>query len=362
MARGRIPKCKFRAAAVHAAPVFMNKTATTAKVLRLIGQAAQEEISLLVFPEAFIPGFPYFINCYPPVKQLDAIVQYAEQSVDIEGEEIAQIRAACQSFRMTISLGISERVSGGYSLFNSQIHIDTDGTILGVHRKLQPTFAERFVWSQGDGSTLRCFETKAGYNLGGLCCWEHTMNGARQALLMDKQHVHAGAWPALSTIPGFDTVADTQIEALMKNHALTAQVFVISASNYVDESCLTWLRENIGETDLLATGGGWSAIIHPFCSYLAGPITGGREELLQAEIDLSQLASVKVWVDGAGHYSRPEVLQFSVNRTAIWDHEKQTTGIANPSPIPANPWRNDKINGQADKGSREGLKATHNGA
>ncbi|OJD22901.1 hypothetical protein ACJ73_05753 [Blastomyces percursus] len=347
MARGEIPKCKFKAAAVHAAPVYMDKAATTRKVLQLIEQAAKRGISLLVFPEVFIPGFPYFINCYPPIKQVPAIQQYAEQSVAVDGDEIAQIQATCATFGITISLGISERVSGGYTLFNSQLNIDSDGTVLGVHRKLQPTFAERFVWAQGDGSTLRCFETRAGYNLGGLCCWEHTMNGARQALIADRQHVHAGAWPALSTIAGFEAVADAQMEALMKNHALTAQVFVISAANYVDETCLRWLRQNLGETDMVKAGGGWSAIIHPFCSYLAGPVTGEREELLEAEIDLAQVANVKIWVDGAGHYSRPEVVQFTVNQTAIWDDEK--VGVLSSLPL-----RNAVSDGAADKDGAEG--------
>ena len=233
------------------------------------------------------------------------------------------MQAACRAFGVTISLGISERISGGYSIFNSQVHIDDDGTILGVHRKLQPTFAERVVWAQGDGSTLHAWETNAGYNLGGLCCWEHVMNGAREALIMDRQHIHAAAWPSLSTITGFDTVADIQIEALMKNHALTAQVFVISASNYVDQSCLQWMRENIGEQDLCKAGGGWSAIIHPFCFYLAGPTTGEKEELVTADIDLAQLSTVKVWVDTAGHYSRPEILQFNVDRKAVWADERR---------------------------------------
>ncbi|KAL1980817.1 hypothetical protein VTN96DRAFT_3512 [Rasamsonia emersonii] len=332
-----MPSAKFRAAAVHATPEYMNKAATTTKVLRLIEQAAQQSITLLVFPEVFIPGFPYFINCYPPLKQVDAIVQYRQQSVAVDGEEIAQIRSACRAFGVSISLGISERMSDGRStLFNSQVFIDTDGTILGVHRKIQPTFAERYLWGQGDGWTLRTFDTKAGYKLGGLCCWEHTINGARQALIADNQHVHAAAWPSLSTLAGFEDVADTQIEALMKTHALTAQVFVICASNYVDESCLQWLRKNLGETDLVKAGGGWSAIIHPFCAYLAGPVTGEREELLTAEIDLSQLEGVKLWLDGAGHSSRPEILQFSVNRRPVWADEKEdkTSGWTLPAPVP----------------------------
>lgn len=220
---------------------------------------------------------------------------------------------------------------GGFTLFNSQVFIEgTSGAILGVHRKLQPTFAERYVWAQGDGSTLKVWSAiasrpseedgsrGASYNLGGLCCWENTMNGARQALLEQGQHVHAAAWPALSTMRGFEALADAQIEALMKTHALTAQVFVVCAANYVDDGCLDWMETNLGPQDYVKKGGGWSAVIHPFCSFLAGPFTGSEEKLVVAELDFESLGPVKVWIDGNGHYKRPEVLELRVNTKSIW--------------------------------------------
>lgn len=222
---------------------------------------------------------------------------------------------------MTISLGVSERMAGGYTLFNSQITIDPSGRILSVHRKLQPTYVERCVWAQGDGSTLRVCsvtEDERRYNLGGLCCWEHTMNGARQALIEQNQHVHAAAWPALSTLRGFEAIADAQIEALMKTHALTAQVFVVCAANYVDDTCLEWMEKKFGPQELIKKGGGWSAIIHPFCSYLAGPHTGEQEKLVVAELDFESLGPVKVWIDGNGHYKRPEVLSMKVQQRPFW--------------------------------------------
>lgn len=252
---------------------------------------------------------------------------------------ISAIQKTCRAAGVTISLGVSERMAGGYTLFNSQIHIDSSGTILGVHRKLQPTYAERYVWGQGDGSTLRVWnvahkaatgepggeqqpeeEKSGGYNLGGLCCWENTLNGARQALVEQNQHVHVAAWPALSTMRGFETVADAQIEALMKAHALTAQVFVLCASNYVDDTCLEWLEQNLGAQDLVKRGGGWSAVVHPFCSYLAGPHTGEEPEwkLVTAELDFGDLGPVKVWIDGNGHYKRPEVLEMKINPKVLW--------------------------------------------
>ncbi|KAJ7110379.1 carbon-nitrogen hydrolase [Mycena crocata] len=317
-------KTKFKAAAVHAAPVYMDKKASTQKVIDLIQQGSAKDIKLLVFPETFIPGYPYFIMCYPPLEQVSAIAQYAEQSVVVQGEsatEIRAIRTACRDAGVAICLGISERVAGGYTLFNSQVHIDTSGEILGVHRKLQPTYVERAVWGQGSGATLQTYKYGGGYNMGGLCCWENCMHLARQALLEQNEHIHAAAWPSLSTMRGFERTANSQIEALMKSHALMCQTFVICSSNFVDETCLTWMENNLGKQDLVKRGGGWSSIIHPFCAILAGPHEGEMERLVDAEIDLTQLATVKVWIDAAGHYKRPEVLGLWVDKKSLWKDE-----------------------------------------
>lgn len=242
---------------------------------------------------------------------------------DSSDPSIRAVQDACREAGVTVSLGVSERMAGGFTLFNSQVHIDSSGSILGVHRKLQPTYAERYVWGQGDGSTLSVWPVDAGsgrgsYNLGGLCCWENTLNGARQALIEQKQHIHVGAWPSLSTMKGFEDVANAQIEALMKTHALTAQVFVLTAANPVDDTCLEWMEKNLGKQDLVKKGGGWTAVIHPFCSIVAGPQTGAEERLVVAELDLNDLGHVKVWIDGNGHYKRPEILELKVNKKQMW--------------------------------------------
>ncbi|ORY17152.1 carbon-nitrogen hydrolase [Clohesyomyces aquaticus] len=315
------PQGKHIVAAAHASPVFMDKKRTIEKVVALIEQAWKENVKFLVFPETFVPGYPYFIECYPPLTQAPALAKYADESVTVEngGSDMAVIQKACSAYEVAISLGISERVADGYTLFNSQVLIDNTGTILGVHRKLQPTYAERYVWAQGSGATLKTWRVdELDCNVGGLACWEHTMNGARQALIMHDQHIHAGAWPALSTMSGFEQVADAQIEALMKAHALTAQCFVVTASNYVDQDCLDWMEKNLGPQDFVKKGGGWSAVIHPFCSFLAEPHTGAEEKVVKAEIDFDQMGMVKVWVDAKGHYRRPDVLKFEVDETQKW--------------------------------------------
>jgi hypothetical protein len=121
---------------------------------------------------------------------------------------------------------------------------------------------------------------------------------------------------------GFEAVADAQIEALMKAHALTAQVFVITASNYVDSTCLNWMEENLGPQEFVKEGGGWSSVLHPFCAFLAGPHTGAEEKLVTGEVDFSSMGAVKVWIDAAGHYQRPEILKFSFDERPLWADEK----------------------------------------
>ncbi|KAI5853643.1 carbon-nitrogen hydrolase [Durotheca rogersii] len=320
---------KVKAAAVHAAPVYMDKAASLRKVLALINQAARKSVELLAFPEVFVPGFPYFAYAYAP--NAATVALYAAQSVVVP-DDLEDVQAACAKFNIVVVLGISERMRGGNSLFNSIVTVDADGTILGVHRKVQPTWAERLVWGQGSGYTLRTYELRTmddgggGYRIGGLACWEHVINGARQALIDQGQHVHVGCWPALDVLKGFEKVACAQIEALMKTHALTAQVFVLCASSYVDETCLRWMTEKLGPQDKVRAGGGWTAIVHPFCSIVAGPHTTSQDKLVVSEIDLSQLDLVKAYVDGVGHYKRPEVFSSHVDMTQRWKDEPDIVG------------------------------------
>jgi predicted amidohydrolase len=300
-------------AAVHAAPEFLDREASIAKAAEWIGKAAERGARLVVFPEVFVPGFPYWINLYPPIVQPGLHARYAAASVDLSGSQLAPVRAAACAAGSVVVLGVSE-VDGG-TLYNTQVFIDERGEIIGRHRKLQPTFAERTVWGQGDGSTLKVWDTSVG-RLGGLVCWEHTMNLARHALIGQGEQIHASSWPGLSTLVGFREVFDPQVEAMTRNHALTGQCFVVVAQSPVTQQMLDVMSEALGPQDFLTTGGGWSAIIHPMTPYLAGPHTGSDEELLVADIDLDEIPGVKVFVDATGHYSRSEVLRLVVDDEA----------------------------------------------
>jgi predicted amidohydrolase len=269
------------------------------------------------------------VQLFAPVQLFGAIAAYGQESVTADGPEIDRIRAACGNHRVAISLGFSERISSGTALFNSQIFIDSKGSILGVHRKLQPTLGERIVWAQGGGKSLRAYASSDGYVIGGLLCSENSMNGARQALLEDGEQIHVGAWPALSAIAAQADIVDLQTEAMTKGHAVGGQVFTIAVSDFVDDRCLNWIKDNLGHSEHLIQGGGggWSAIVHPNATFLAGPHTGPTEKFVQCEIDLSHIWISKVLTDAVGHYKRPEVLKLSVNRAPLWPDEHDLVDV-----------------------------------
>ena len=226
----------------------MDKTASAEKAAHWVTKAGAEGVQLLVFPEVFLPGFPYWINCYAPLIQADVNTRYQRESVTIDGPEIQLIADACREANVSIVIGISERRVEGHTCHNSAFLSRRRDGVVGVHRKLQPTYAERYIWGQGDGSTLIAPLTPAG-RVSALCCWEHTMNLARQAVIEQQPDIHAALWPSLSTMAGFDAVANIQIEAMMRNHALTGGCFVFrrrarSRKRCCNFSMTHWGRRN----------------------------------------------------------------------------------------------------------------------
>lgn len=297
---------RFKVAAVQASPVFLDRDATIEKGCALIAEAASGGASLAVFPETWIPGYPVWANAdsrwnYRPSKQ--AYGMLFRNAVDVPGPEVARLCEAARRSSMAVVMGINERVSTG-TLYNSMLFIDGDGTLLGIHRKLTPTYHERMVWGQGDGSTLSVFDSSVG-RIGGLVCWEHWMPLARYALYAQAEQIHAAVWPS----------ATETFLLSCRNMAFEGRLFVVAAASYLTRSMLPadfpLLREMDALSEQLCVGG--SAIIGPDARFVAGPVYG-CETIVYGDIDMDLILEEKELLDVAGHYARPDVFSFGVNR------------------------------------------------
>lgn len=296
----------FKVAAVQAAPVFLDRDATIEKGCGLIAEAAAAGAKLAVFPETWVSGYPVWTNAdsrwnYRPSKQLYA--QFYRNAVEIPSPAVERLCEAAGRHSMTVVVGINERSPTG-TIYNSMLFIDSDGTLLGTHRKLVPTYHERMVWGRGDGSTLSVFDSSVG-RLGGLVCWEHWMPLARYTLYAQGEQVHAAVWPS----------APETFLLSCRAMAFEGKVFVVAAASYLTRSMLPadfpLAKEMEVFPEQLCLGG--SAIIGPDARYLAGPVYD-CETIIYADIDLGRIPEEKELLDVAGHYARPDVFSLEVNR------------------------------------------------
>jgi nitrilase len=301
----------FKVAAVQASPVFMNREATIEKSVTLLKQAAKEGAKLVVFPETFVPTYPMWVWAVPPNAnaQISALHgEYMAQSVDLTKDHLAPLQRAAKETGTIVTIGISEvhSAAGGNSLLNSNICIGADGSIIGNHRKLVPTAPERLIWAMGDGSTLRTFDTTLG-KFGGLICWENYMPLARYAMYADGAEV--------MITPTWDE-GETW-EASMRHIAKEGRVYVVSSSIVMrtDEIPERYKLRDLfvdPENPYFKVGG--SMIVDPSGKILAGPLNN-EEGILYADVDPALLLSLKWNLDVTGHYSRPDVFHFSVDRS-----------------------------------------------
>jgi nitrilase len=296
-----------KVAAAQLSPIFLDKEKTVDKACDAILEAGRKGAHLIVFPEAFIPGYPDWVWLIPNSKGADLnelYVQLVENAVTIPGKTTERLCKAAKSASINVVMGINERnsESSGSSLYNSLLFIDDNGLLMGKHRKLIPTGGERLIWAQGDGSTLRSYETSAG-KIAGLICWENYMPLARNAIYQ------SGAQILVS--PTWDKSANWLQS--MRHIAREGGLFVIS-------TCMVLSMDDIPDQfnfkQLYPEGRQWinvgnSCIIAPNGEILAGPLEA-EEAIIYAEIDHQQIIASKRMFDVVGHYSRPDVFMFNL--------------------------------------------------
>ncbi|GBD50498.1 Nit6803 family nitrilase [Methylopila sp. Yamaguchi] len=288
-----------RAAAVQIAPDIENGAGTLDRVLNALDDAAGKGAELVVFPETFLPWYPYFSFVHPPVTTGGEHLRLYEHAVVVPGPVTDAVSAAARRRGLVVVLGVNERDHG--SLYNAQLIFDADGTLKLKRRKITPTYHERMIWGQGDGSGLRAVDTNVG-RVGALACWEHYNPLARYALMADHEEIHAAQFPGSMVGPIF---AD-QMEVTIRHHALESGCFVVNATGWLTDE----QRAGISPDEKLRkalTGGCMTAIVSPEGAHLVPPLTEG-EGILIADLDMALVTKRKRMMDSIGHYARPELL------------------------------------------------------
>lgn len=331
---------RFKAAAVMAAPVFLDREATTEKACALIAEAGSAGARLTVFPEVYVPGYPYWIWLTTPTLGAPHFLRLFKNAVEIDSPTVKKLGRAARAANTYLVMGISEREGG--TLYNTLVYFNDRGEVIGRHRKLQPTHVERTIWGHGDGSDLRVFDTELG-KISGLICWEHTMDLVRYALTAMGEQIHIAAWPGVSTLTHnpHSCIFNDVTDAAARHHALAGQTFVINVQSPIGADAI----EQMGfqdKPDMIRPGGGWTAIIGPDGQILSGPLTD-KEGILYAEIDLEQIILCKYACDSAGHYARPDVLRLcaDLRPQPVWEPRQLPEAPASspiaslPEPLPA---------------------------
>lgn len=303
-----------RVAAVQAAPVFLDREASIERAVHWIGRAAAEGAGLVAFGESWIPGYPAWLDLcpgaafwdHPPAKRVYA--RLLDNAVSVPGDDTARLGAAAREHGVVVVIGVHERVPSGpghNSLYNTQLVIGADGAISLTHRKLVPTFAERLVWSPGDGDGLEAVDTAVG-RLGTLICWEHWMPLARQALHESSEQIHVAAWPTVREM----------YQIASRHYAFEGRCFVLAVGSLLSAAEmppeLALPAELQGRPSELIIRGG-SCIIGPDGAFVVEPVFD-REELLIADLDLGRIAEESLSLDVTGHYSRPDLFEFRRRR------------------------------------------------
>ncbi len=299
---------KFKAAAVQASPVYLNRKGTIEKACQLMMAASKNGAKLVAFPETYVPGYPHWIQLDVPSANYPFFKRLFEQAVVIPSAATEELCRGAREADVYVVIGVNEKASTQMgTMWNTNLLIDNRGRILGKHRKIVPTFAEKMVWSRGDGSGLRVWETDLG-RIGTLICGNNTHSLYKYALIAQGEQVHVANYPS-SRPPQADIRIWNRIRS--GAHSLEGKLFTITSSSTINSEMVEILcGDDQKKRKYLASLNSYSAVHNPLGNTLAE--VEDKDEIIYADIDISEMITAKQYHDIIGHYTRMDVVSLNL--------------------------------------------------
>lgn len=318
---------KFKAAAVQTSPVFLNVDKTIEKAISFIKEASSNGAQLIAFPEVFIAGYPYWNWIMTPVQGSKWYEQLYKNSVAVTDESMKPLFQAAKEFNMHVVIGINERGDSFGEIYNTNLIIDNHGNLIGKHRKLVPTWAEKLTWTSGDGSSLKVYKTEIG-PIGTLACGENTNTLARFTLLSQGELIHIANYISLPVAPPDYNMAEA-IKIRAAAHSFEGKLFTVVSCSTISKEIMDVLKPDVPNIEELLTrkSSAFSGIIGPNGAVVGEPLIDD-EGIVYAEIDLEKCIQPKQMHDILGHYNRFDIFDLRVNTaptrkiTFIDNHEE----------------------------------------
>jgi nitrilase len=307
---------RIKVGAAQISPHFFDKERTLEKTCRYIEEGGRLGLDLLVFPETYFCGYPYWRGSVSVRRSTELMARMIHTAIRLDGPEVAKMADAARKSDVNCVIGCNELSDrpGSLTIYNSLVVISREGEVLGRHRKIMPTHSERLYWGLGDASDIRVFDMDIG-RLGAAICYEHHMTLLRAALAIKGEEIHCALWPGWWRVDGHlggkvgqAGAENCDLESAIRQHAIENGVFVVSSSWYLDPDDIPPdLRDEMQYN--LAVGG--SCVVSPSGTLIAGPAFE-EETIVWAEINMDEREVAKAYLDGIGHYSRPDLLTLQI--------------------------------------------------